>query len=66
MRPEQIDACVEAICNKGCQAVRDDIRRLEHGQELRETAGASEPQRQRILEELRQIMRVYGDSCRIT
>ena len=66
MRPEQIDACVEAICNKGCQAVREDIRRLEQGQALRETAGAIDQQRQRILDELRQIMKVYGDSCRVS
>ena len=65
MPQSKIDACVEAICNKGCQAVRDDIRSLEQGLPLRETVGTSAGQRQCILEELRHIMAVYGESCRI-
>ena len=62
---QQIAACVESLCQKGCMAVRADIRLLEQGKALPETAGM-DPQRVRlILQELKSIMAVYVDTCRL-
>lgn len=65
MKPITVEGCVEAICNKGCQSVRADIRTLEQGGVVRELKEAPEPVRQAVLQELKHIMAVYGDSCRI-
>ena len=65
MRYHNIDDCIEAICNKGCQAVRLDIQLLRQGRCMPELQGFSAADRQRVLKELEAIMKVYGDSCRI-
>lgn len=65
MQNRNIDACVEAICNKGCQAVRREIELLEQGQPLPELSHLSLKARQSVLDELKAIMSVYGDSCRV-
>jgi len=62
---DKIDKCVEIICEKGCQFVRLDIDRLEAGETLEETIGFSPEERQQVLKELKSIMSVYGDSCRV-
>ena len=61
----QIESCIEALCQKGCLSVRADIRALEQGQDLPETAGLSREAIRLVLKELKGIMAVYGDSCRI-
>lgn len=61
----KIEQCVEIICNKGCREVRADISRLEQGVELPETEGMTQDERLRVIQELKSIMSVYGDSCRI-
>jgi hypothetical protein len=66
MRNERVEYCVESICNKGCQAVRSDIAHLERQGSLPETAGLSEEEVGRVLRELKAIMSVYGDVCRLT
>lgn len=65
VRYHSIEDCVEAICNKGCQAVRSDIDLLRRGGCTPELQGFSAADRQRVLKELQTIMDVYGDSCRI-
>jgi hypothetical protein len=60
-----LEARIEAICARGCQRVRADIATLEQGGELPETRGLAASERGLILNELRQIMAVYGDRCRI-
>jgi hypothetical protein len=60
-----LEARIEAICARGCQRVRADIRTLEQGGELPETRGLAPGQRDAILNELNQIMAVYGARCRI-
>ncbi|MES9844075.1 MAG: hypothetical protein ABW162_14930 [Candidatus Sedimenticola sp. PURPLELP] len=65
MQRTKIDACVEAICNKGCQEVRLDISLLEQGDNPPEVRNLSERERSLVLNELKTIMSVYGDSCRI-
>ncbi|WP_213378248.1 hypothetical protein [Allochromatium tepidum] len=60
-----LEAPLEALCAKGCRQVRRDIAALESGAELPETQGLSADERARLLTELKQIMAVYGDSCRL-
>ena len=61
----RVDACVEALCAKGCRQVRQDIAALEAGASLPEVADLTPEQRARVLAELKQIMAVYGDACRL-
>ena len=62
---ERVEARVETICLKGCRQVRRDIVLLESGIEIPEVRGLAPEERRLLLMELRQIMAVYGDSCRI-
>ncbi len=62
---ERVEARVETICLKGCRQVRRDIALLESGAEIPETRGLVPEERRLLLCELKQIMAVYGDSCRI-
>ena len=64
MQDKHLQACVESICGKGCQSVRRDIEVLENAGELPETRGLSAAERDLVLDELKSIMAVYGDSCR--
>lgn len=61
----RVEACAEALCQKGCRQVRRDILVLESGGELPETRGLTRHQRAILLAELRQIMAVYDGRCRI-
>lgn len=60
-----LEARLEALCAKGCRQVRRDIAALESGAELPETQGLSADERVWLLAELKQIMAVYGESCRL-
>ncbi|UHD15929.1 hypothetical protein [Thiocapsa bogorovii] len=61
----RVDARIEAVCRKGCSQVRQDIAALEAGAQLPETRDLSEEERRALLRELKQIMAVYGDACRL-
>jgi hypothetical protein len=61
----QVETCIEVLCQKGCLSVRSDIRALEKGEVLPETVGLTRRETRLVLEELREIMAVYGDTCRI-
>ena len=61
--PGPVEACVEALCQKGCRSVHETIARLERGAVLPETLGLAQAERWVVLEELRSIMAVYGDTC---
>ena len=65
MNHQAIEYSVERLCNKGCRQVREDIAALEQGVVLDEVQGLGERERVRVLEELKAIMAVYGDSCRV-
>jgi hypothetical protein len=65
MDDQKIALCVEAICNKGCQMVRQDIRLLEAGDTIPEVDMLDGDECRLVLQELKSIMAVYGDSCRI-
>nr|WP_207280900.1 hypothetical protein [Thiocystis violacea] len=65
MDESPVEARLEILCGKGCQQVRRDIAALESGAELPETRGLTPAERHRLLAELKQIMAVYGDACRL-
>lgn len=64
MRETTIADCIERLCQKGCEAVRADIRALEDGRRLPETRGLSTEEVRTVLLELKSIMDIYGDVCR--
>lgn len=63
MCDKAIERGVEALCRKGCAAVREDIRLLEQGMLVPELRGLGAPDRLAVLRELRAIMAVYGERC---
>ncbi len=64
MYTKRIQDCIEAICAKGCQAVRDDMVQLERGQRPPEAAELDVDELRMVVRELKSIMAVYGDTCR--
>ena len=63
---KKVDQAVEVLCEKGCGSVREDLERLESGEKLPETENLSKEELSKVVEELRSIMAVYGDTCRIS
>lgn len=63
---KKVEQCVEVLCEKGCGSVREDLEKLEAGVKLPETEDLSKEELSRVVEELKSIMAVYGDSCRVT
>ena len=63
---KKVEQCVEVLCEKGCSSVREDIEKLEAGVDLPETQELSREELSKVVEELKSIMAVYGDSCRVT
>ncbi|MEW8043192.1 MAG: hypothetical protein G8D28_02580 [gamma proteobacterium symbiont of Phacoides pectinatus] len=61
----KVETCVEALCNQGCREVRGYIARLEQDEPVPELLGLSAQERRLVLAELKSIMSVYGDACRI-
>ncbi len=55
-----VDACVEAICNQGCQQVLHHIQELEQGTLSPLSAHLTPQQHHQLLDELKAIMAVYG------
>ncbi len=65
LEDSRVEARVEALCQKGCRQVRRAIAALEAGAELPETEGLDPGARALVLADLKQIMAVYGDACRL-
>ncbi len=63
--PPKLQQCVESLCGEGCQAVYRHIEQLESGGSLPQTAQLSYEEQQEVLAELKNIMAVYGSSCRL-
>lgn len=63
--PERVEACLEALCLRGCRSVLRDIERLARGEAFPEVAALDPEERRRLLEELRSIMAVYEGACRM-
>jgi len=62
---DRVGASIEAFCLQGCRSVRESIARLERGEVLPQVAALSPAERHVVLQELRSIMAVYGDACRL-
>ena len=62
----KVEHTVEILCEKGCSAVRETIEKLESGIALAETRDLTHSERLQVIKELKSIMAVYGDSCRVT
>nr|VFJ54414.1 MAG: hypothetical protein BECKFM1743C_GA0114222_101392 [Candidatus Kentron sp. FM]VFJ64419.1 MAG: hypothetical protein BECKFM1743A_GA0114220_103563 [Candidatus Kentron sp. FM]VFK11675.1 MAG: hypothetical protein BECKFM1743B_GA0114221_102013 [Candidatus Kentron sp. FM] len=62
---ELVDDCVEALCQQGCRSVLDKITVLERGEHIPETVAIGEAGRSAVLDELKSIMSVYGNVCRV-
>jgi hypothetical protein len=60
-----IESRVESLCERGCRQVRLSIATLEQGGDIPETGDLTPDARGRLLAELKSIMAVYGDTCRI-
>jgi len=63
MLNHRVEHAVELLCHQGCRAVWGVIDALEHGRTLPETAGLDTAELRAVLNELKAIMAVYGDSC---
>lgn len=59
----RLEARLEALCEKGCRQVRQDIDALERGEDLPETRDLGGEERGWLLRELKQVMAVYADRC---
>ncbi|MFK5893125.1 MAG: hypothetical protein QM504_07875, partial [Pseudomonadota bacterium] len=54
-----LDSLVETLCQKGCQRVNEIIDHLQRGGNVEDLAELSTDERQKVLNELVNIMRVY-------
>lgn len=54
-----IHQCVEALCELGCDSVRNTIAALEAGHPVAQVEGLDAEQRRHVLAELKAIMAVY-------
>jgi len=63
MVQNRIEKGIETLCEQGCVEVRRAIVTLEEGGEVIGLTHLSEEERRRVLEELIEIMKPYGDSC---
>lgn len=65
MNQDKINLCVEALCELGCRTVSSIIREMEHGAPPVQTAHLDADERRAVLAELKSIMAVYGERCRM-
>ena len=59
----RLEARLEALCEKGCRHVWQDIDALERGDDVTETRDLTADERGWLLRELKQVMAVYADRC---
>jgi hypothetical protein len=62
----RLESRLEALCEKGCRRVWQDIDALERGEDLPETRGLSAEERRLLLQELKQVMAVYAGRCSVS
>lgn len=63
MSNRRVEACLEKLCDKGCQAVWSDIESLEVGRPVPEARGLSAQEVRILVRELKDIMAVYEGAC---
>jgi hypothetical protein len=59
MDTNQINQCVDALCQCGCDAVRATIEAMELGAEVPQLETLDHEERNVVLEELKAVMAVY-------
>jgi hypothetical protein len=58
-----VEACVDSLCEQGCNRVNACISALQNGEDFPEVAGMSATDRRVLLQQLVEIMAVYDGSC---
>jgi hypothetical protein len=61
MDTKQVNQCVDALCQCGCDAVRATIKAMEIGAELPQLQTLDSESRKLVLDELKAVMAVYDD-----
>lgn len=59
------EQCVHYYCDKGCKIVLEVIAELEAGQSVERISDLSVPDQKAVLEELKTIMSVYDNQCKL-
>ena len=61
----EVNSAIEHLCRDGCKSVREYIAALENGEDHPAFGQLNREQRTLLLAELKAIMAVYGDNCRV-
>ena len=59
MDTKQVNQCVDALCQCGCDAVRATIEAMEVGADVPQVETLSDEEREVVLDELKAVMAVY-------
>ena len=59
MDTKQVNQCVDALCQCGCDAVRATIAAMEAGAEIPQLQTLGNEEREVVLDELKAVMAVY-------
>ena len=59
MDSKQVNQCVDALCQCGCDAVRATIEAMESGAEVPQVETLNKEEREVVLDELKAVMAVY-------
>lgn len=62
----KIEKCVESLCQNGCAAVSATITAMELDLDNVPLTGLQEEERRQVLNELKAIMSVYDNPCKLT
>jgi len=65
LRKPLLESRLEAICERGCRQVWDVIATLEQGGDVPETTDLDAGERASLLAELKAVMAVYSERCRV-
>lgn len=60
-----VDDIIEHMCQAGCKTVLQKIDAMERGEQIPECVGLGVDERHIVLHELKSIMAVYGNVCRL-
>ncbi len=63
MDQQKVDRALELVGKMGCEKTREIIRRLEAGEEVELCSQLSAVECRAMLEELKEVMAVYGDDA---
>ncbi|MBC8519186.1 MAG: hypothetical protein H8D24_02080 [Gammaproteobacteria bacterium] len=63
MDQKKVDRALEIVGQMGCEKTREIIRQLEAGEEVHPCENLSIDECKSMLEELKEVMAVYGDDC---